>query len=101
MSYTFTDAEQRFADSAEGAARLAYERSKYEMGEAYKGANAIPWTDGMEANVVRRLTRDQARSVVTSAARTADAERQLPQLRAEAEAARRRMIADLNISRRC
>lgn len=95
-----TDAEQRFADSAEGKSAIALERYKFELGQAHKGADAMPWTDAMEAKVARDLSVQHARSAVQGAAFIADAERQLPELRAKAETARQQMIADLNSHRR-
>jgi hypothetical protein len=89
---TFTDAEQRFADSPEGRAAIAYERCKYDMGQSHKGANAAPWTDAMEARTVRDLSMQHARAAVQGAAFLADCERQIPILQAEAETARQQMI---------
>jgi hypothetical protein len=89
---TFTDAEQRFADSPEGGAALAYARMKHDMEQAHRGAGAQPWTDAMEAQAVRHLTMQHARGSVERAAFLADSERQLPALRAAAETARQQMI---------
>jgi hypothetical protein len=97
---TLNDAEQRFADSPEGAAKLAYERSKFETSHAYMGDRAPKWTDSMEARLVRDMAAQQARDSVNRAAFLADSERQLPAARAAAETARQMMIADLNSSRR-
>lgn len=95
MPINFTDAEQRFADSAEGKAAIAFERHKFELGQAHKGQNAMPWTDAMEANVVRQQTVMHARQSVASAAYQVDMDRQIPALREAADAAYRKSVVDL------
>jgi len=67
-----TDAEQRFADSAEGKAAIAYERSKHALSEAHRGTGSRPWTDAMEADAIRHLTAQQAQAA-TSAVDLGDA----------------------------
>jgi hypothetical protein len=61
---TLTDAEQRFADSPEGARLIARERRDHSLREGYKGAQALPWTDAMEAAATQRLATQHARDAV-------------------------------------
>jgi hypothetical protein len=93
---TLTDAEQAFADSPEGRAKLAYERNKFRVSNAYLGANAPEWTDAAEASLVRRLTADQARTQIQSAAMDAAWKRDEPIARAMHDTALALAKANLN-----
>jgi len=79
-----TDAQQAFADSAEGRAAIAKARRTHDLGQAHKGRNALPWTDAMQADAIRRLAVDAARSALHRAEMAITSPRQI----AAAQAAR-------------
>lgn len=85
--HTFTDAEQRFADSPEGLTQIAKARREFELRNAHMGDRAPQWTDAMTAGVVQQACRDSARSAITNAAALASAQRQEPIARAARDAA--------------
>ena len=43
------------ADRPALQAHIAFERNKFELGQAYRGTNAIPWTDAMADAVTQRF----------------------------------------------
>lgn len=49
----FTDAEQRFADSAEGRAKIAHARMVHDMSFGYPSNGEHPFTDEQAAQVIR------------------------------------------------
>jgi len=85
--HTFTDAEQRFADSPDGLRVVARARRDFDLRNGHMGDRAPQWTDAMQAAVVRQACRDAARSAVTGAAALASAQRQEPIARAARDTA--------------
>jgi hypothetical protein len=94
--HTFTDAEQRFANSPDGLRIVAKARHEFDLRNAYLGDRAPQWTDGHSANVVRQACRDAARSAVTSAAALASAQRHEPIMHAVRDTARAMRKAHLS-----
>ena len=87
MSINLTDHEQQFADSPRGQMLIARAANQHNLSEAHKGANAMPWTDAMQASAARTLAMSEARTSVATAAFMADSARQEPILRAQRDAA--------------
>jgi hypothetical protein len=94
---TLKDHEISFADSAEGQRHIAHERRKHYNREAHKGANALPWTDAMEATATRNGALAHARGALAAAHNALEYPKRLADaqvLRDAAAAARKHKIAN-------
>ncbi|MCK8457035.1 hypothetical protein [Sphingomonas faeni] len=89
---SLTDAERTFADSGAGRSEIAHARYVHDLSQSHLGANAQPWSEAIEAQTVRKLTGNHARTAAT----LADQTHQAAALRIEADAAHKRMSDDLH-----
>lgn len=88
------------ADQAELQAHIAFERNKYNLSQAYRGADAIPWTDAMTQTVSQRFVErkvDAASFATTDNAALHDA--QMARDKALADRAYQKSVQYLNASR--
>lgn len=75
MTIFLTDAERQYSDSAQGLSDVAQARMNHSLAQIGRGAAAVPWTDALEADTIRRLAVDRARysvergAILSSAAR--------------------------------
>jgi phosphoribosylcarboxyaminoimidazole (NCAIR) mutase len=82
------DAQQAFANGAEGRAFVAHERMIHDARERHRGAGARPWTDEMEVTAIRDGEAAGREAMVADAARAAALPGQIAAATAGAEAAK-------------
>ena len=66
MFADLTPPEQEFADSPAGQAHIAAAKRVHDMQERHKGLAALPWTDTLERQAIRRGTSDAARAAISA-----------------------------------
>lgn len=81
LSTVITDAKRAFADSAEGQRAVAWARRKHDLSEAYKGAQASPFSDADTRQALDEAFTEKQASDAEKARMTAE----LPNLRDRAQ----------------